>query len=140
MIIRGVGWERIKSIAQGLDLILADARLVGPRTNAVSFKLRTKDAHTYYSRKSFTGRRGKYVCFHGWRDFIRVCFANGATRISTTLGHWSSVESFDSDLPRLAALNMGSESSPVSMPSLCTHEGALPALLNRAVEAVRNGV
>lgn len=134
MRVRGLDYSVLHRIADDLDMSLLDVREAG---KDLAFKVRNKSSHTYYSRKGLTGRRINAVCFHGWRDFIRVCFVNGATRIKTANGTWANVDVFDKDLPRMAGQNVGSQIDPRTMPDLCTHEGGLPKLLKRAVQAAR---
>lgn len=134
MKVSGLDSDILISILGGMRMFWINVR--GIRQTAYEFKLRAIDSHTYYSRKNIHGRYGNWVCFHGWRDFIRVCFANGATKVATAYGTWKNAEEFDADLPRIEGQNVGSESEPRTMPELCTHEGGVPPLLRRAVKAV----
>lgn len=134
MKVRGLSWILLSNIAEGLDLSVIDSREL---SLDLQFKIRARHSYTYYSRESLTGRSGPWVCFHGWRDFIRVCFANGATRIQTAQGTWKDVDAFDKDLPRMERLNVGSIMAPRTMPDLCTHLGGLPKMLRRAAQAVQ---
>lgn len=53
------------------------------------------------------GRRLNALCFHGLRDFIRLCFEFGATRVQSVAGRWDSLAEFEDDLPRLAHDSLG---------------------------------
>lgn len=134
MRVKGLSFDHLQSISLSLDMALTNAREIG---RFFSFRLVPKSSDTYYSRKTASGRRVKALCFHGWRDFIRVSFSRGATVITSTLGRWTSQEEFDADIPRIKALNIGSVQTPLTMLELCTHEGPLPPLLRRAVEVAR---
>jgi hypothetical protein len=72
-----------------------------------------------YARRTAEGRRIRALCYHGFRDFITLCFERGATRVKSTAGDWRSLDQFRADLPGLAQLNIGSQMYPVKMIERC---------------------
>lgn len=137
MRVYGIHFSALQTIAADLNMVLHDGDTVSYSEPGYTFRLKGKNSRTFYSKTSPAGRRITSVCFHGMRDFIRVCFMRGATKISSIHGKWTSIEKFNQDLPRMAGLNVGTALVPRTMPSLCTHEGSLPALLSRVVKAAR---
>lgn len=135
MKVHGIDFTVLQKAANDLDMQLHNADRAS--WQAYTFTVRGKHSKTFYSRRGISGRRVLAVCFHGWRDFIRVAFASGATKVSSIYGRWESLTAFNNDLPRMAGLNVGSPTEPRTMPSLCTHEGPLPPLLTRVVKAAR---
>lgn len=75
--------------------------------------LRPIDSKSKYSRSSYqnmfgTQRRGPWLCYHGFEEFIRQAFDAGATRIKSSMGDWDCLETFEYDLDRLSMVNVGS--------------------------------
>ncbi len=86
---------------------------------ASNITLRPIDSRAKYSRSSYsygfnTPRRGPWLCYHGFEEFIRQSFSRGATRIKSSMGDWRGLDEFVSDLPNLANRNMGSQFFPIT--------------------------
>lgn len=93
-------------------------------SKAINITLRPIDSRAKYSRSSYsygfsTPRRGPWLCYHGFEEFIRQCFARGAARIKSTMGDWHSLGEFESALPELEYRNAGSVVFPIAMGADC---------------------
>ena len=99
--------------AERVEIVTRELRM---RTNrldedsvATNVTLRPETSSSLYSRRAFTtNRRGPWLCWHGFEDFIRVMFAVGATRVKSSMGDWRSLDEFEMDLDRLGNINVGS--------------------------------
>jgi len=89
---------------------------------AYAFRLIPHSSRSKYSRRTRLGHRVKACCYHGFRDFISVCFSHGADRVQSMHGDWRTEESFVHDLYRLRTLNVGSIMEPAYMVDLCDCE------------------
>lgn len=75
------------------------------------------------ARRSWTGRRGPWACWHAHRDVMAKVFdAYPDAVISTALETYRGREGFDSLYPCTASKNIGSMVSPAYMPELCECE------------------
>lgn len=101
----------LESIGLQADNVRADGR-------ALRYRIIPPDSRHKYARRAASGRRVKACSYEGFRDGIRALFRAGSVRVQTTLGDWSSLDAFESDLPRLARVNVGSLYNPVPMADL----------------------
>jgi len=66
------------------------------------------------------GRRVHAVCWHGFRDFFRACYARAPeTVFRTTLDTWKGQADFEARYPESAAINWGSLAAPVAACNAC---------------------
>jgi len=115
----GLNPGQIHAVAAKLELDIDNGRRDG---RAYAFRLIPQSSLAKYSRRTRFGHRVKATCYHGFRDFISVCFSHGAYRVQSAHGDWRSEESFVRDLYRLRTLNVGSIMEPAYMADLCDCE------------------
>jgi len=123
-----------------IHIITTDMGIITNRLDsdsvASNVTLKPIDSHAKYSRSSYsygfnTPRRGPWLCYHGFEEFIRLAFICGATRIKSTLGDWRGLDEFEYALicwhncyPPISTRNMGSIAFPISASDcLCDCEG-----------------
>jgi hypothetical protein len=72
------------------------------------------------SRRSASGRRGPYACWHVSRDvLIKVFETNEGARVQTALTTYRGADDFYDQYPETAFKNIGSMVYPAYMPELC---------------------
>lgn len=91
---------------------------------AVNVTVRPIDSRSKYSRSSYsyvfnTPRRGPWLCYHGFEEFIRQCFDYGATRIKSMMGDWHTLAEFEEALLELEYRNAGSVAFPIALGAEC---------------------
>jgi len=123
MIVRGVNAQRLREIVDSLGLEFDNFRAEG---RGFGFRLIPPNSRAHYARRSprpgYAGgksRRLKATCYHGFRDFIRLAFEAGASRVQSAWGKWPTRELFEAELPRLRDRNVGSLAAPCRMVDLC---------------------
>ena len=98
------------------NLTLVD---VEQRGNNATARLSVHRSKCYGARTSKSGRHGLYASWEAHRDFFRALFAlNEHAIIVTSLAKYNA-ENFESEFPKTAFINIGSQSNPVTMPD-CT--------------------
>lgn len=89
--------------------------------NRFSAKLGTKDSRAFGSRTSASGRRGRYACWHAFRDVIAAVFeANEDARVVTGMANYKGKDVFEDLFPGTADRNVGSMIQPAYMDDLCS--------------------
>ena len=72
------------------------------------------------TRTSVSGRRGKYVCWHAYRDAMYEIFdINPDARIRTALATYKGLKGFEDEYPATGNRNMGNMMQHITMPDLC---------------------
>lgn len=94
------------------------------RTNAQGqatfrLKLGTHDSHGVGSRRSASGRHGKYASWHAFRDvFAAIFLADPEATISTGMATYKGARGFLDEFPATAERNVGSMMAPAYMDEL----------------------
>lgn len=72
------------------------------------------------TRRSWSGRRGPYACWHAYRDVLREIFKEypNAT-VRTSMARYDGAAGFEREYPGTADKNIGSMFQPAYMPDLC---------------------
>jgi len=119
MQITGISFDQFRTIVAAYDGILVnDYRILSPNRFRVS--LRARSSYEPRARRSWSGRRGSYVCWHTYRDiFSDVYRLNANARIATGLAVYRSEKNFLDTYPATADKNIGSAFQPAYMPDLC---------------------
>lgn len=90
------------------------------RGNQHRFKLGVADSRGKGARTSASGRHGKYLCWHGFRDVLAAIFlADPSATIHTGLATYKGAADFLSEFPNTRYQNVGSIMSPAYMDDLC---------------------
>lgn len=75
------------------------------------------------ARRSWSGRRGPWACWHAVRDVLNVMFEQYPDAVVTSGIHWrvkyEGLDGFREVYPGTAFVNIGSQVSWVTMPDLC---------------------
>lgn len=80
----------------------------------------TKDADGPGSRRSWSGRRGRWACWHLYRDVMfAALLVNPEARIKSSLADYRGIYDFQLRYPQTANKNIGSMVAPARMPDLC---------------------
>lgn len=83
-------------------------------------KLGTADSYANGSRVSWSGRHGRWLCWHGFRDVIRAMFVeNPDAKVYTAQAKYIGADGFEVVYPATAETNVGSMVAPAYMPELC---------------------
>lgn len=123
MQVRGLERPILIRVADELGLELENLRRIG---RVEAFRLVPFTSRDRYARRSATpayaggkSKRLKATCYHGFRDFIRLAFRQGATGVESAWGFWPTLAAFETDLPRLASANIGNPARPCRMIDTC---------------------
>lgn len=127
MIITGLTTTELRDVVAKLNATDYDGNIVVEGCNAVSstgtrisVKLGTADSKRHGSRRAASGRHGKWLCWHGFRDVFRAVTAvNPSARIATGKTVYKGAQGFEDTYMGTADQNVGSMSSPAYMPELC---------------------
>jgi len=127
MIITGITVAELTDVVAKLNAESYNGNIVIERVEAMSAtgtrinaKLGTGSSYLHGSRTSWSGRHGKYLCWHGFRDVFRACFAvNPDARIKTGKTIYKGSEHFEETYISTGNQNVGSLFSPAYMPELC---------------------
>lgn len=100
------------------------AKRLDEDSKSVNVTLRPIDSRARFSRSSYsygfsTPRRGPWLCYHGFEEFIRQAFAGGADRVKSVQGDWRSLEEFVESLWELGSKNVGSMRFPIALGDDC---------------------
>jgi hypothetical protein len=72
------------------------------------------------ARRSWSGRRGRYACWHVYRDVLREVFRiNPDATVITGLARYKGSDGFEREYPLTADKNVGSWMEPAYMSELC---------------------
>jgi hypothetical protein len=136
MIVRNLDSETVENILFEHRLLGASYRQEG---SGVAFRLRPLTSDGQYARRSPSGRRGPWACYHGFRDFGRAILSAGGTfrTVGPTQDRrrvtYKTEDQFEGDLDAFARMNIGSHANPACMVDLCECcEGALDRAIRRS--------
>lgn len=110
---------RVRGLDESLILQVADMMDIKPPAVSCSgsylqFTLSALSCDAMFARKSYrSARKSRHLCWHGFRDFICLCFDLGADRVGTRYGLWQRKVEFIANLLDLSGYNMGSTICPV---------------------------
>ncbi len=130
MVVRGLYADDLRALVDSLPggLLMANFREANSEGSAWVFRLQTVEASSDYASSSPSGRKGNWVCYHGFRDFVDGCFDRGASSMSLinpkgkkTMYHNPS--EFHRVLPSFYERQLGNDSYPVQFGELCSHPG-----------------
>lgn len=124
MKVTGMNAEKFETIVNNVNRKYAGnivIQTITPITdNRFSVKMGTANSRAAGSRTSWSGRRGKYLCWHGFRDVIAAVFAeNDSARVQTGMAVYRGKAGFEDVYPDTANVNIGSMMQPAYMPELC---------------------
>lgn len=72
------------------------------------------------TRRSWSGRRGPWACWHAYRDTMRAILTEYPHAVITTAhARYEGLSGFEDTYPGTADINVGSKFSPAYMPDLC---------------------
>ena len=72
------------------------------------------------ARRSWSGRRGPWACWHAYRDVLTLLFERYSyATIRTSMATYKGWAGFHENYPATAYKNIGSEFQPAYMPDLC---------------------
>ena len=85
-----------------------------------ALKLGTADSKAHGSRTASSGRHGRYLCWHGFRDVVRGIMAvNPDATVRTMTAIYRGAADFERTYSDTAETNVGSMIRPNYMPELC---------------------
>lgn len=90
------------------------------RGRTVRVKLGTADSYAHGSRRSWSGRHGRWACWHAFRDVLTAIFnADPDATVRTSMTTYRGARGFLANYPGTADQNVGSLMQPAYMPELC---------------------
>lgn len=116
---------RIKAIAAGLydgNLTVEVEHKSTTRKGVSTYRVKVgaSDSRGAGARRSWSGRRGPWACWHAFRDFFYGIYAEDADAIIVTgLARYNGLEGFEREYPGTAYKNVGSMVQPAYMDELC---------------------
>src|SRR4029453_13777988 len=127
MIITGITAQELRDVvaklnaeSYGGNIVIENVAALSATGTRITAKLGTNDSRAHGSRTSGSGRHGKYLCWHGFRDGYRACFAvNPDARIKSGVAVYKGPQHFEDTYESTADQNVGSIVSPAYMPELC---------------------
>lgn len=110
---------RAVSIRYGRNVRMhADAKAVSSRSSRG--RVEVLDSHGPGARRAWSGRHGRWACWHVYRDVLSELFdTNPEATIRTSLTVYKGARDFELIYPGTADKNIGSMMSPAYMPELC---------------------
>lgn len=128
MIITGITVEEFTAVVAKLNapaeydgnLVIENIRSLNSKGTRINVKLGTADSKRHGSRTSSSGRHGKYLCWHGFRDVLRGCFEVNPEAVARTMkAVYNGSQGFEDTYPSTADQNVGSLFAPAYAPELC---------------------
>lgn len=102
------------------NIVVERADAVSSTGTRISVKLGTADSRKHGSRRAWSGRHGKWLCWHGFRDVFRALMdVNPSARIQTGKTVYKGREGFEMTYCDTADQNVGSMAQPAYMPEMC---------------------
>lgn len=111
--------ERVNASYGGNLHVHSDAHETGSRVITTVGRLEVLDSRAHGARTSWSGRHGKYACWHAFRDVVRDLFENHPEASVTTAMARYTPDNFEDTYPDTAHTNVGSAFFPRYMPELC---------------------
>lgn len=127
MIITGISTTELRDVVRKLNageyngnIVVENAESLNGSGTRISVKLGTADSRAHGSRRASSGRHGKWLCWHGFRDVFRAVMAvNPTAVVRSGIAVYKGAEGFESTYPDTAYKNVGSMVDPSYMPELC---------------------
>lgn len=128
MIITGISTSELHDVVAKLNapalydgnIVVENCEAKNAKGTRISVKLGTADSKRHGSRTAASGRHGKYLCWHGFRDVLRGCFdINPEARATTMKAVYNGKQGFEDTYPSTAQQNVGSLFQPAYAPELC---------------------
>lgn len=127
MITRGVQVGDLTRIAKDLDMEIVNLREANKKGDGWAFRIAPAASDSKFARRSPSGRRGRWVCYHGFYEFIEACWAAGMYSLNTVgpkgkRKTYRSPAEFEQDLDAFYERQVGAPAFPVWFGELCDHE------------------
>ena len=127
MIVSGVTAQDIRDVVAKLNATDYDGNVVIERLDTLNqkgtrhtLKLGTADSRKHGSRRAGSGRHGKWLCWHGFRDVVRAIMAvNPDAKVRSMKAVYDGSVGFERVYPSTAETNIGSLYQPAYMPDMC---------------------
>jgi hypothetical protein len=128
MIISGITREEFEAVVAKLNapaeydgnIVIENLEVKNAKGTRLSVKLGTADSKRHGSRRAWSGRHGKWLCWHGFRDVFRgVMAVNGDAVIRSAKAVYKGADGFEATYPSTADQNVGSMFQPAYMPEMC---------------------
>ena len=127
MIVSGVTAQDIRDVVAKLNATDYDGNVVIERLDTLNqkgtrhtLKLGTADSRKHGSRRAGSGRHGKWLCWHGFRDVVRAIMAvNPDAKVRSAAAVYDGSVGFERVYPSTAERNIGSLYQPAYMPDMC---------------------
>lgn len=120
---------RVSEDYYGGNLTFELEDLNGVRRNRFRFKMGATSGKPG-SRKSWTGRRGPWACWHSFRDVLAAIFiADPDALIRTGMATYKGAHGFLDKYPETGDRNVGSMVAPAYYGDLCDCDNYAPAYL-----------
>lgn len=127
MIVSGVTAQDIRDVVAKLNASDYDGNVVIERLDTLNrkdsrhtLKLGTADSRKHGSRRAGSGRHGRWLCWHGFRDVVRAIMAvNPDAKVRSAAAVYDGSVGFERVYPSTAERNVGSWAQPAYMPELC---------------------
>lgn len=127
MIITGITTSELHDVVAKLNagdyngnINVEGCNAVSSTGTRISVKLGTLDSRAHGSRRARSGRHGKWLCWHGFRDVFReVMNVNPEARIQTGKTVYKGRDGFENTYRDTADQNVGSLFQPAYMPEMC---------------------
>lgn len=127
MIVSGVTAQDIRDVVAKLNATDYDGNVVIERLDTLNqkgtrhtLKLGTADSRKHGSRRAGSGRHGKWLCWHGFRDVVRAIMAvNPDAKVRSAAAVYNGSVGFERVYPSTAERNVGSWVEPAYMPDMC---------------------
>jgi len=128
MIISGITRTELFAVVEKLNapalydgnIVVENCETKNVKGDRLSVKLGTADSKRHGSRRAWSGRHGKWLCWHGFRDVFRESFnVNPNAVIRTGKAVYRGSEDFEEVYPSTGHQNVGSMAEPAYMPEMC---------------------
>lgn len=127
MIITGITVSEFKDVVAKLNaedydgnIVVESAHALSATGTRINAKLGTDDSRKHGSRRSSSGRHGRWLCWHGFRDVIRAVMAvNPSAVVRTGKAVYRGSVEFEGTYSDTAEQNVGSLFAPAYFPELC---------------------
>lgn len=125
---KGVEYGRIASVIDAVSFVdyghnirvHPDAGPIGQNGYGFRGRIIGQETDGPGTRHSASGRRGRWACWHAYRDVLREIFAQYPDAVVTTaMARYEGAAGFESTYPATADVNVGSHFSPAYMSELC---------------------
>lgn len=128
MIISGISRTELFAVVEKLNapalydgnVNVENCEVKNQRGDRLSVKFGTNDSKRHGSRRSWSGRHGKWLCWHGFRDVVRgVMEVNPDAVVRTGLEVYRGKQGFEGSYVATGGRNAGSMVQPAYLPEMC---------------------